>query len=262
MWPTWRAKPVCLAFSPDGRYLAMAQDTPEIHLWDVLAGLELGRLEGHEGSVVSLLFSPDGKRLFSGGSDTTALTWDLTRLTGAHRGSPDPAPKLQAQDLDALWTGLAGEDASRALDAIRKLSTSPDQAVALIRERVSPATSPDPERLARLLADLEDGRVELRRQAESELEGLGELAEPALRKALDGDPPLVLRKRVERLLDKLFVPTPGQMRDLRAVELLEMVGRSEARQVLRALAGGLPSTRLTQEAKGALERLTNQAVTR
>ena len=257
-----RDLPVCLAFSPDGRYLAMAKDTPEIHLWDVLAGLELGRLEGHEGSVVSLLFSPDGKRLFSGGSDTTALTWDLTRLTGARRGSPDPAPKLQPQDLDALWTGLAGEDASRALDAIRKLSTSPDQAVALIRERVSPATSPDPERLARLLADLEDGRVELRRQAESELEGLGELAEPALRKALDGDPPLVLRKRVERLLDKLFVPTPGQMRDLRAVELLEMVGRSEARQVLRALAGGLPSTRLTQEAKGALERLTNQAVTR
>ncbi len=77
-----RDLPVCLAFSPDGRYLAMAKDTPEIHLWDVLAGRELGLLEGHEGSVVSLLFSPDGKRLFSGGSDTTALTWDLTRLTG------------------------------------------------------------------------------------------------------------------------------------------------------------------------------------
>ena len=65
------------------------RDTPEIHLWDVLAGLELGLLEGHEGSVVSLLFSSDGKHLFSGGSDTTALTWDLTWLTGARRGSTD-----------------------------------------------------------------------------------------------------------------------------------------------------------------------------
>ncbi len=58
-----RDLPVCLAFSPDGRYLAMAKDTPEIHLWDVLAGREVGQLKGHEGSVVSLLFSPDGKHL-------------------------------------------------------------------------------------------------------------------------------------------------------------------------------------------------------
>jgi RNA polymerase sigma factor (sigma-70 family) len=256
-----RDLPFCLAFSPDGRYLATAKDTPGIHLWDVLAGRELGLLEGHEGSVVSLLFSPDGQRLFSGGSDTTALTWDLTKLTGARRGSPDAAPKLQPQALDALWTDLAGKDATRAFDAIRKLSASPDQAVTLIQERVRPASSPDPKRLAQLIADLENGRVELRRQAESELEGLGDLAEPALRNALDGEPPLVLRKRVERLLDKLFVPTPGQMRDLRAVELLELIGRSDARQVLRALAGGIPSTRLTREAKSALQRLTKQAVT-
>ena len=66
--------------------------------------------------------------------------------------------------------------------------------------------------MAQLLAELENGRFELRRQAESELEGLGELAQPVLRKALDGEPSLVLRKRVERLLDKLSVPTPGQMR--------------------------------------------------
>ena len=114
------------------------------------------------------------------------------------------------------------------------------------------------------MADLENGRVELATSTrpESELEGLGDLAEPALRKALDGEPPLVLRQRMERLLERLLVPTPGQMRDLRAVELLELVSGSDARQVLVSLAGGLPSTRLTREAKGALERMTKQAVTR
>jgi hypothetical protein len=93
------------------------------------------------------------------------------------------------------------------------------------------------------------------------LEGLGDLAEPALHKALDGEPSLVLRRRIERLLDKLYVPTPRQLRDLRAVELLELVGRSDARQLLKTLADGVSGTRLTREAKSAIERLTKQAVT-
>jgi RNA polymerase sigma factor (sigma-70 family) len=252
--------PVCLAFSSDGRYLATAKDTPEIHLWDVLAGRELGQLEGHEGGVVSLLFSPDGKRLFSGGSDTTALTWDLARLTGMGHASPDPASNLHPDDLDALWTDLAGKDATRAYGALRKLSASPDQAVTRIRERVRPTAALDPGRLAQLLADLDSGRVASRRQAESELEGLGDLAEPALRKALEGDPPLVLRRRVERLLDKLVMPTPEQTRNLRAIELLELMGRSDARQVLLSLADGVPGTRVTRVARGVVQRLTNQAV--
>src|SRR5262249_24094907 len=126
---TRRDAPVCLAFSPDGRYLATAQETPEIHLWDVLAGREVGPLKGHEGGVVSLLFTPDGKHLISGGSDTTALTWDLTRLT---QPPPVPVAPLPRQGLEALWTDLAGKDPERAFEALRTLSASGDQAVALL----------------------------------------------------------------------------------------------------------------------------------
>jgi WD40 repeat protein len=250
-----RDAPVCLAFSPDGRYLALAQESPEIRLWDVRAGREVGRLTGHQGGVVSLLFAPDGKHLFSGGTDTSALTWDLTRLT---QSQPAPDAELPARALDALWTDLAGKDATRAFDAIRKLSASPGQAVALIKGHVRPTTPADPKRLARLLGDLDSDRFEVRRQAQSELEGLGELAEPALRKALAGDPSLEVRQRVERLLDNLSgqVPQAGQLRELRAVELLELMGSSEARQLLKALAEGAPEARLTREARSAIRRLT------
>jgi RNA polymerase sigma factor (sigma-70 family) len=252
--------PVCLAFSPDGRYLATAQHTPEIHVWDVFAGREVGQLRGHEGGVVSLLFTPDGKHLISGGNDTTALTWDLARLT---RREPARATRLEPPTLEALWADLAGTDATRAFDAVRKFTTSPEQAVALVKTRVRPASLPDPKRLAQLLADLGSDRFELRRQAESELQALHELAEPALRKALAQDPPLDLRRRLERLLDNLSgrLPAAEQMRELRVLEVLELLGNSRARQVLQALAEGVPSARLTREAKSAMQRLTTQPVT-
>jgi RNA polymerase sigma factor (sigma-70 family) len=256
----WRQDaPVCLAFSPNGRYLAAAKDTPEIHLWDVLAGREVGQFRGHQGGIVSLLFTPDGQHLITGGSDTTALSWDLTRLT---QPQPAHAARLQPQALDLLWTDLAGKDAVAAFTALRQLSASPDQTVALIRERVRPASAPDAKRLARLLTDLQSDRFEVRRQAESDLEGLGELAEPALRQALADGPPVDLRKRLERLLENLSgaVHRAGLLRELRAVEVLELIGSAEARQALQTLAGGMPGARLTREAAGAIRRLRQQSI--
>jgi RNA polymerase sigma factor (sigma-70 family) len=254
-----REAPVCLAFSPDGRYLATAQHAPEIHLWDVLAGREVGHLQGHEGGVVSLLFAPDGKHLFSGGADTTVLTWDVSRLT---RPDAARAAKLEPKALEALWTDLADQDGIKAFDALRKLNASPNQAVTLLEERVRPVVKPDPKRLAGLLADLQSDRFAVRRQAEAELEALGELAEPTLRQALAGDPALDLRKRLERLLDNLSgqVHPAAQMRELRAIELLELIGTAEARRVLGALSEGVASVRLTREANSAVRRLSQQAV--
>jgi RNA polymerase sigma factor (sigma-70 family) len=254
---TRRAAPICLAFSPDGRYLATAQGKPTIHLWDVLAGREVGCLSGHEGGVVSLLFSPDGKHLFSGGTDTTVLAWDLTRLI---KPPPARADQLPAQTLESLWSELAGNDAARAFAAMRKLAACPDQAVTLIKEQVRPATPPGNNRMAQLVADLHSDRFERRRQAEAELDALGELAEPALRQALADDPPLEVRQRLERLLSRLATAFPArQLCELRAVELLELIGNRAARQVLENLAGGAATARVTRQASRAERRLEQQS---
>ena len=60
-----------LAFSPDGHYLAAGGSAQAIHLWDVAAGREERRFEGHSGVVVALGFSADGRTLAS--SATTAF---------------------------------------------------------------------------------------------------------------------------------------------------------------------------------------------
>jgi hypothetical protein len=93
-----------------------------------------------------------------------------------------------------------------------------------------------------------------------ELENLGEQAEPALRKALEGKPPAEVRRQVEELLAKLQGPltSPEPLRAVRAVAVLEQIGTPKARRVLEALSEGAPTGRLTQEAKAALERLKKQ----
>jgi RNA polymerase sigma factor (sigma-70 family) len=261
-----RDAPVCLAFSADGRYLATAQHTPEIRLWHVLAGREVGQLKGHEGGVVSLLFAPQGKYLFSGGYDTTVLTWDVTRMT---RGTDWQSvlrksgghTRMRPQDLNAQWTDLAGRDAARAFAAIRKLCACPNQAVTFIKHCVRPVAAPDPQRLTKLLADLASDRFESRRLAEAELLRLGDQVEPALRQALADDPPLDLRQRLERLLKQSGNGPPAEiLRDLRAVEVLELIGGPDARRVLQGLASGMPGARLTRQARAASKRLTDQAI--
>src|SRR5579883_1037865 len=250
--PTRRVSPVCLAFSPDGRYLAMAKDTPTIHLWDVLDGRQVGQLKGHEGGVVSLLFSPDGKHLFSGGADTTVLTWDLSRFISQSAGR---GARLQGPALEALWSDLSSKDAVQAFTAMRQLCASPDEAISLLKQRVRPARAPKPEQLANLIVDLDSSRFERRRRAETELVEFGELAEPALRQALAEGPPLNVRQRLEQLLNRLSnVPPTAKLRELRAVEVLELIGNPEARQVLERLAGGTATARLTRQANKAIHR--------
>jgi RNA polymerase sigma factor (sigma-70 family) len=57
--------PASMALSPEGNLLAAGSLRGTILLWDLKTGRS-SRLEGHRGELVSLAFTPDGKRLLSG----------------------------------------------------------------------------------------------------------------------------------------------------------------------------------------------------
>ena len=71
-----------LAISPDGKRLARAcwikaeKVRGAVTVWDTDTGLEARSLTGHTGTVTSVAFSPDGKRLASASEDKTVKVWD------------------------------------------------------------------------------------------------------------------------------------------------------------------------------------------
>lgn len=257
-----------LAFSPDGKLLASGSHDPGgdmnkvVHVWELATGKELGAFQGHEQPVFGVAFSPDSKRLATAGGDATTLIWDLVAVAA---GGPQSAidkrslkSPLTAQDLEAAWKDLAGDDAAKAQQAVWMLAREPRQAAEFLGQRLRPAVGPGTARLAALIDDLDSDDFSTRERASAELTRLGTMAESLLRKKQTEKPSLEMRKRIEAILDKLDVLAPlsgEELRSVRAVEALEHAGTDEARQLLRRLSEGAENARLTREAKASLERL-------
>jgi WD40 repeat protein len=243
----------CSAWSPDGRILAIAeQNSPTINLIEVASGKVRAQFLGHRHGVHALAFSPDGKIMASGGIDNVGFLWDVT---GARTEAP--AKKASEQELALWWMDLADPDAKRAGVAAARLIRVSDQSVTFLKKRLHPTRATDARRLAQLLADLDARSFKTRRAASLALGQLGEMAEPALRRALQQRPALEVVRRIEAILDHIErgpLP-PEKLRALRAVEVLEHVDTPAARRCLARLMKGAPEARQTREAAASWARL-------
>jgi hypothetical protein len=245
---------VTIAAARDGSLIASPGPNHTIRILDVAQGKEIGSLPGHDGPIGALVFAADGKTLVSGGSDTTVLVWDLTRL------KREPRPQLadlQPKDFELLWADLFSSDAGKAGKAVHALIAGSNASVALLKDRIQPTPPLDAKAVEQWLRDLDSGNFTKRAIATKHLEKLGELAVPALQKKLAAPTSLESRRRLEPLLEELTGRnfTPEQIRVVRAIEVLDSVGTAEARQVLERLADGAAGSLTTRQAQMSLDRL-------
>lgn len=252
----WDAEAGRLAFSSDGRTLVSAGilEDGTIRLWEIATGKERASFVGQRPEILALAISRDDRRIASGSSDTSILIWDATGETHARMA-------LSAAQLQSLWRDLIDNDAGRAYRALWKIALSPKQALPYLAERLRPVAPLDAEQrkqVDRLLADLDSDRFTVRQQAEADLEKIGLIIEPTLRKALDSKPSLEVRRRIEKVLENL---ASERLRITRALEAVEHMNTREAHRLLEALANGASHAWLTEEARAIYKRLAEHSVT-
>jgi hypothetical protein len=188
-------------------------------------------------SALGVSLSADGRAVLAA-QQRAPILWSLAAEPAGDRDRQwadlwaDPVTAYRAQ-----W-GLAGSDGlARFLRA--KLGA---------RVPVS-----DADRIARLIAELDDSSFRTRERAVVELVRLGRLAEPAVRTALASSPSAEQRQRLEvmaaRYKDGL---PPDELRLRRAVQALRWCGDAEARKLLADWASGMDGAPLTEAARAAL----------
>jgi WD40 repeat protein len=138
-----------MAYSPDGRIVLTSSDKTA-RLWDAASGKELHTLR-HDGPVVAVAFSPDGRTALTVSADKTARLWDAAsgkeRATLRHEWpvrtvafSPDGRTLLTGGGEDIkkggvrLWDAATGREiaALRHGREVLAVAFSPDGRTALI----------------------------------------------------------------------------------------------------------------------------------
>src|SRR5262249_14305251 len=153
----------------------------------------------------------------------TAIVWNLNSGKAAENATTNPG---ETRTVEALWSDLAGEDASKAHQVIWTMVATPGETVPFLQAQIHPFGPVDGKRIDQFITDLDHEEFLVREEASRELEKLGKLADPALRRILGAPPSLEVRRRAERLLEKLDGPllAPDLVRLVRSLEVLEHIG--------------------------------------
>lgn len=191
--------------------------------------------------------SHDGTKMVASDTSFGIYFWNLFPPAVKSGGA------LTAQETDKHWQTLCELPAQPAWQSMSVLISHPAITIGFMGENLKPRSFE--RRASELIDDLNHKDFPRREQAEKELLSMGKEIEPYLRKAAQLNS-LEQSRRAKKLLETLPEFDLQQLRNARAVEVLERIGTNDAKALLARLAKGPEDDSLTKEARQSLQRLS------
>jgi hypothetical protein len=239
------------ALSFTSKLLAVGGANGNVTVYDLIQDKRRRHFSGHRAAVNGLHFAPGGGPLLSSGEDGLMFFWDVHAPPLA-----DAAPEPGEADLSAAFDRLGHAEPAEAYKAIDELSAHPAAAIKLLKKRLKPAAPIDAKRVQQLVLDLRNASFAKRDHAMQELIKLDARVAPALEAVLRDNPNAETKRRIEKVFEALETKrsSPENLRGVRAVEVLERIGGTDAAAILQSLVAGAPGDRLTEAARESLRR--------
>ncbi|MGE3804741.1 MAG: hypothetical protein AB7K24_08730 [Gemmataceae bacterium] len=163
------------------------------------------------------------------------------------------ARELQPQQLDQVWREM-GDASAKGPQGCAMLYGS-KQSIAFLSKHLDSKIAPaDPQRVARLIAEMDHDDYHVRERATGELAALGMSALPAIEAAQRKTSSVEVQNRLRRMLDQAKdLPALLQLR--RGFEVLVCLKTAEAKKVVEQLADARTATIVSAMARSALPRI-------
>lgn len=243
------------AFSHDGKILAVAHDA-NIHLFDVIQGIELPPLVAHRGHVRALHFTADGKRLQSLGDDNRLLTWNLDEVRPPLPAAKSPEPS----EIADLIEQAGGDDAWQRFVALHRLSAQPAAALTALRKQLPPERPITAPEMDSILQSLRSENFNERKEATRLIDGRNLQVQMAIVQLQRRDPgrggPEAQVLQWSQYQTAMQGTEEGQRaarRDARLLFSLIQLGTPEAQALLKDIAAGATESQRTKVAKRLLQ---------
>jgi len=263
-----RSRPSIYRYSPEGVPLGHISPTDR-HFMERASSIREFRgtrdqLACPEGHLAVLTYGPGDE---PNSAEMIGRIYVLSRTTGevVHSGRTRPQPGFKdysAEQLEGLWKELAARDAATAEKASWGLAAGGQAAVDFLDKRLLPLRPVDPARVAKLIQQLGDDQFAVRQQAYRDLAELGSTIEPLLEEAMNQAKSAEIQASLRRLLQSWKTaqpPSAAEMREVRAVKVLGLVGGPKAGAVLNRLASEPAGGVRAREAKAALKALETES---